>query len=469
MATVDERPGRLQHIGRDRELPRREDLPSIFDELDYQMACQAYLWALPLVACAQWQKVCVEIFEATASDLVVYRTYRDRLGIITANATTPYILSFVDLGATGPLVIELPAGPTAGGISDFWQREIATLGEMGPEKGAGGRHLVLPPGAEEPEDSDGFTCHRATGMNILFGFRTLDADADRAQALVENVKIYSYADRRNPPPTGLLSPDGRPWSGDQPRGMHYWELLHDVYQREVVDERDRFYLAMLAALGIEKGKAFNPDERLTRILTAAAADGELMAQANTFAKRFPGSAYWPDRRWDLVLAVDDSSQRAANYDQLLERASWFYEAFSFSSAMKSQTPGVGQAYLSCYTDRDGHWLDGGRDYTLHIPPDPPAKLFWSVTVYSADTRCLVDNPQQRGDRGSRNTDVVYNDDGSVELYFGPDAPAGRESNWIQTLPDQHWFTYFRLYGPLEPYFDRSWRLDDVVASGSAES
>lgn len=197
-------------------------------------------------------------------DLVVYRTYRDRLGIITANATTPYILSFVDLGATGPLVIELPAGPTAGGISDFWQREIATLGEMGPEKGAGGKHLVLPPGVEEPVHSDGFTRHRATGMNILFGLRTLDADADRAQALVENTRIYPYADRQNPPPTRLLSPGGRPWSGDQPRGMQYWELLHEVYQREIVDERDRFYLAMLAALGIEKGKAFNPDERLTR-------------------------------------------------------------------------------------------------------------------------------------------------------------------------------------------------------------
>ena len=131
---MDELPGRLGRLGRDRELPRREDLPAIFDELDYQMACQAYLWALPLVSYAQWQKVHTEVFGATASDLVVYRTYRDRLGIITANATTPYILSFIDLSATGPLVIELPAGPTAGGISDFWQREIADPWRDGSRK-----------------------------------------------------------------------------------------------------------------------------------------------------------------------------------------------------------------------------------------------------------------------------------------------------------------------------------------------
>ncbi|MDO3635994.1 DUF1254 domain-containing protein [Mycolicibacterium arseniciresistens] len=466
---MGELPGRLGAVGRDRELPRREDLPLIFDELDYQMACQAYLWALPLVSYAQWQKVHTEVFGAGACDLVVYRTYRDRLGIITANATTPYILAMLDLGETGPLVIELPAGHTAGGISDFWQREIAVLGEMGPERGAGGRHLVLPPGAGTPEHTDDLRVHHASGMNVMFGFRTLDPDPDRAQALVEGVKIYPLADPVGAAPTRLISPDGRPWSGDQPRGMQYWERLHDIYQREIVDERDRFYLAMLAQLGIEKGKPFAPGERLTDILSAAAQAGELMAQANSFAKRFPDSRYWPDRRWDLVLALDESSQRTNYYDQLLERAAWFYEAVSFSAAMKSQTPGLGQAYLSCYTDSAGRWLDGGNDYTLHIPANPPAKLFWSATVYSADTRCLIDNPQQRGDRGSRNPDLAYNDDGSVTLYFGPEEPANHESNWIQTIPDQHWFAYFRLYGPLEAYFDRSWRLADITAAGQSGS
>jgi hypothetical protein len=455
----------MQGIRMDGELPRREDLPKIFDELDHQLACQAYLWALPLVSYAQWQSRHREVFGATNFDVVSYITYEDRLGLITANATTPYILNFIDLGETGPLVVELPPGPTAGGVSDFWQREVGVMGEMGPDRGKGGRHLILAPGQSAPDGADHLHVLQASGMNVMFGFRTLDPDPARSKALVDAVRIYPYARREDPPSTRVLSPEGRAWSGDQPRGLGYWERLHEIYQREVVDERDRFYLAMLRRLGIEQGRPFEPDERLRGILETGAATGEVMAQANTFAKRFPGSRYWPDRQWDLAIALDDSSQRAAGYDQLMERASWFYEAVSFSSAMKSQTPGEGQAYLGCYADSNGEWLDGAREYTLHVPADPPAKLFWSVTAYDAWTRCLVDNEQQRGDRGSRDPELTHNDDGSVDIRFGPTAPTSGESNWIPTIPGRHWFSYFRLYGPLEPYFDRSWKLGDIAPVG----
>jgi hypothetical protein len=455
-------PGRLGSVQMDGELPRRDSLGLIFDELDYQMATQAYLWALPLVSYAQWQLVHRDVFGAGNTDLVHYMTYRDRLGLITANATTPYILSFVDLSQTGPLVVELPPGPTAGGVSDFWQREIGVLGEMGPDQGRGGRHLIVPPGQSPPAATDDYHRLDATGMNIMFGFRTLDRDPVRSQALVDAVRIYPYTHRDNPPVTRVISPDGRPWSGEQPRGLAYWERLHGIYQCEIVDERDRFFLAMLKQLGIEKGMMFAPDERLTGILTAAAAAGELMAQANSFAKRFPAARYWPDRQWDLVLQLDRSDQRADGYDQLLERAAWFYEAVSFSAAMKSRTPGAGQAYLGTYTDAAGEWLDGGNDYALHIPADPPAKLFWSVTVYDVESRCLIDNPQQRGDRGSRDPELQDNPDGSVDVFFGPAEPPAGQSNWVQTPPGRHWFSYVRFYGPLEPYFDRTWKLGDIT-------
>src|SRR4051812_4062514 len=144
-------PGRLGRVEFDGELPARRVLPLVFDELDYQIACQAYLWALPLVSYAQWRTQHYEVFGATGSDLVHYVSYRDRLGLITANATTPYILNFFDLGETGPLVIELPPGPTAGGVSDFWQREFGVMGEMGADKGQGGKHVVIPPGEPAPE------------------------------------------------------------------------------------------------------------------------------------------------------------------------------------------------------------------------------------------------------------------------------------------------------------------------------
>ncbi len=451
----------------DGELPSRASIPAIFDELDFQFACQAYLWALPIVSYAQWKSQHYGVFGATSSDLVRYLSYQDRLGLITANATTPYILNFFDLSETGPLVVELPPGPTAGGVSDFWQREVGAMGEMGPDRGEGGKYLIIAPGAETPgEAAEDYRVLQSSGVNIMFGFRTLDPDPEKSDALVDAVRIYPFRDRENPAPTRIVSPDGRAWSGDQPRGLDYWRMLHSIYQTEIVDERDRFYLAMLKQLGIRKGAPFEPDERLVGILERGAAAGELMAQANTFAKRFDQGPYWPDRVWEQAIVLDNSAQRGQGYDELLERASWFYEAVSFSEAMKSTTPGVGQAYLGSYTDGAGEWLDGGRDYHLHVPADVPAKLFWSATVYDAATRCLIDNEQQRGDRGSRDPELDVNDDGSVDLYFGPTPPASGETNWVQTIPGRHWFSYFRFYGPLEPYFDRSWKLGDITATES---
>ena len=452
--------GRLGQVTWDGELPARDAVPLVFDELDHLLAVQAYLWALPIVSYAQWCRVHYDTFGATASDLVLYDTYADRLGIITANATTPYILNFFDLSQTGPLVLDLPAGPTAGGISDFWQREIAVTGEMGPDRGEGGRYLVVPPGVPTPEGAEELREVTSSGVNIMVGLRALDPDPVVARALVDAVRIYPFAERHDPPPTRVVTPGGKSWSGVQPRGEEYWERLHEVLQSEVVDERDRFFVAMLRQLGIERGAPFAPDERLRRVLVEGAAAGELLAQTNAFAKRFDGARVWPDRQWDKVATLASSSQRAGDHDQLLERASWFYEAVTFSQAMDSQVPGLGQAYLGAYTDADGAWLDGGRTYRLRVPADVPAKNFWSVTVYDVATRCLVDNPSQRGDRGSRDADLVVDPDGSVELVVGPDAPESGTSNWIETVPGRHWFSYLRLYGPLEGYFDRSWKLSD---------
>lgn len=238
-------------VPRDAELPARENIATVFDELDFQTAVQAYLWAIPIVSWAQWMDVHTNIFGATSSDIVVYRSYRDRLGLITANATTPYILNFFDLGVSGPLVIELPPGPTAGGIADFWQREVAVLGEMGPDAGKGGKTVVVGPG-QSAEDTGEYTVVHSPMMHIMFGFRTLDPDPARSGALVEAVRVYPYANRENPTPTRLVSPDGKPWSGIQPRGLRYWELLHDIVQDEPVEERDRFPMAWLRQLGIER-------------------------------------------------------------------------------------------------------------------------------------------------------------------------------------------------------------------------
>jgi len=244
--------------------------------------------------------------------------------------------------------------------------------------------------------------------------------------------------------------------------MTYWECLATILNKETLADRDRFFMAMLKPLGIEKGKPFQPDAPQKKILSEAALVGEAIAKANSFDKRFEGSRYRSDAHWGFVFVPSFSPQQdMGTYSQLDERAGYTYEAVWTSAGMVTKTPGVGQAYLDVYRDKEGHAFDGATTYRLHVPPDPPAKQFWSVTLYDLDTRRFVQNKQQIVDRSSRLPDLAKNGDGSVDIYFSPTAPKGFEKNWIPTVPGQAWFPLFRLYGPLEAYFDKSWPLPDI--------
>jgi hypothetical protein len=457
-------PKETSSIKMEGELPAKSEVPTLFAEMDEQQATQCYLWGLPITAYAEWQRIHYNEFGAGSNDLVLYNSYEDKLGILTANATTPYIITFIDLAKNGPTVIEMPAGHTAGGLGDFWQREMAAIGELGADKGKGGKYILLPPGEKE-FNAPGYYTIPSVMMNVFFGFRALDPDPAKAEALIHGVKIYPYAQRNNPTPTKVVSPSGKKYMAIQPDGLTYWERLHAVLNEEPVQERDRFFMAWLNNLGIVKGKPFNPTEEQKKILIVAAEKGKLMAMANSFDKRFAGTYHWTDRKWDYVMALSNSNQRAENYDEFFERSAYFFEAVTFSNAMISKTPDKGQAYLGAYEDKDGNWLAGGNNYTLHIPANPPAVNFWSVTIYDAATRCMIDNTQRNADLSSRK-DLIKNGDGSFDLYFGPTAPAGKEKNWVQTIDGKHWFAYMRFYGPTTAYFDKSWKMDDIVKTTS---
>jgi hypothetical protein len=454
--TVETRIGKLELRN---GYPTQESAARVFDSIDHQRACQAYLWALPLMAMQQWQQEHLTKFGAGNLDYVDYLTFKDKLGLLTANATTPYIMSFPNMKETGPLVFEVPAGPTAGGFTDFWQRPITDSGQTGPDKGAGGKYLIL--GPDDPEiRPEGYYVFRSPTVNIWSAHRALDPDPAKAKALVDALRIYPYSQRSNPPPTRHISPAGRKWSGEQPRGLAYWEGLSKVINEEPVIERDRIMMGMLQPLGIEKGKQFNPTDRLKAILTDATMVGEVMARTIGYEKRFEGVKVWPGKNWEISLCLKETNQEAPHHTQLDERSSWFYEAVGVSVGMMGRTVGFGQVYLESSKDKSGEWLDGSKTYKLTVPKDAPVAQFWSFTVYDNETRCFVDTGVPP-DRSSRDN-IVRNPDGSVDLYFGPTPPSGKpESNWIKTLPGKGWFTYFRLYGPTQAYFDRSWVLPDI--------
>ena len=438
--------------------PTDETVKKLYDEMDFQRACQAYLWGLPFVSLAEWQKEHEEVFGTDDGDFVIYTTYKDRLGILTANATTPYVFGFANLARTGPLVLELQPGLNASGISNLWQKNIMDVGAMGPDQCKGGKYLIVPPGNDMP-DVEGYFMVRMSLQNIGMGFRSLDPDTKKGIAWIRSLQLYPYAERGNPPKTKFIDAEGKKWSHMQPRGMAYWERLSDIINNEVVQEHDRVMMAMLKPLGIEKGKPFNPDERQKTILTEAAMVGEAMAKANIFEKRFKDVYYRSETHWKYVMFWHWTHE-TEYYHQLDELAAYTYEAIGTNKAMATQKPGIGQAYLGAYTDGEGNWLDGSKNYKLRIPPNPPAKQFWSLTLYDVDTRCLINNKQQIGDKSSR-MDLLTNEDGSVDLYFAPKAPEGKEKNWIQTVANKGFFAYLRLYAPLESYMDRTWALPDI--------
>jgi len=430
--------------------PTEASVEKLYDERDFQRACQAYLWSLPAVSFKAWQGGITKQLGAKNGQIVSILSYEARRGILTANATTPYYLGFVDLSA-GPMIIEMPAQGVQGGTSDAWQMTI-------PGMETSGKYLVLAPGQDKPGNTEGCIVRQSPTFNIYLGVRLTDADPEKGKAALTQLKMYPYAQWDNPPNTEILDTGTKTWSGLPPRGMEYWERLDDVIQREPIAPRDIFYHAMLRPLGLQKGKAFRPDARQKKILTEAALVGEAMAKTNSADRRFADVKYRTDAHWDFSLQLD--ADNPENFWNLLdERASWFYEAVGAGPNMAPKHPGPSSAYLGVYKDKNGEWLDGGVSYRLRVPSNPPVKLFWSVTLYDVDTRALILNDAKIADRSSR-MDLNKNDDGSVDIYCGPTRPAGFEKNWIPTVPGRNWFAYFRFYQPTETYFDRSWPLPD---------
>ena len=256
--TVETRSGKLDfELG----VPTKETVTKLYDEMDYQRACQLYLWSLPLVSFANMQVSLEGTAGALPGDLAIYLGNEQSI-FFTPNATTPYIVGYLDLAKTGPVVMDIPAGAIAGSTLDAWQRPLSDLGLTGPDQGKGGKYVLVGPGQEAPVAEGAFVLRSPTFGIVLF-YRALDPDPAKAAAISSGVRVYPWADRANPPATRFLTPDPDKITKFlmPPRGLQYWERLWAVIQREPVEDRDRFFMAMLKPLGIEKGKAFQPDER----------------------------------------------------------------------------------------------------------------------------------------------------------------------------------------------------------------
>jgi len=441
--------------------PTDATVAKLYDEMDFQRATQAYMWAIPIVSFAKWQEQHEKVFGQEDGDLVITLSVREKMGILTPNDTTPYLIGFLNLERTGPLVIDYPKGPTAGGLLDMWQRPITDMGLSGPDKGEGGKYLVIAPGQKAPKDVEGYRVVESPTNNVFHAFRILATDPKEAESLKNSYQAYPYAKRDNPRKTRIIPAGAKKWYAWPATGLEFWQLVSKMLNEEPVHERDRMMVAMLKPLGIEKGKKFEPDARQTKILEQGAVVGESMARANTYASREKEAKLWgTDNQWKFIILCA-ANQETKYHTALDERSAYFYEAVTLSDGMTTKTPGVGQAYMGIRKDKDGQWLQGDKNYTLRVPPNAPAKQFWALTLYDTETRSFIDTKHDIAGLDSRK-DLVKNADGSVDLYIGPEAPKGKEKNWIPTAPGRGWFGLFRLYAPTEAYFDRSWKLPDLV-------
>jgi hypothetical protein len=359
------------------------------------------------------------------------------------------------------MVFEAPPS-MLGTISDMWQHTIADIGITGVDKGKGGKFLMLPPDYKGPAP-EGYFRVKCPTYGALAGVRGFQVDGkpDKAVALMKTARIYPLSKAANPPSTTFFNGSHIEVDTLFSDDASFFDDLAGIVEREphdVIPSHERF---QLAALGIEKGKCFQPDAERRALFGEAARFASAIARANSFASDDPARMVYPDRRWEWAFVGGSATWDSQGYVNTDRRAGFAYVAIGMSPAMVEKHIGAGSQYLWTPRDADGEFLDGARDYRLHIPANIPVKNFWSVVAYDADSRSILRN-EQPFPSVSTYTGPHSNRDGSIDIQFGPEAPAGKEKNWIQTTPGKGWFVLFRLYGPLEPFFDKTWKPDDIV-------
>jgi hypothetical protein len=185
-----------------------------------------------------------------------------------------------------------------------------------------------------------------------------------------------------------------------------------------------------------------------------------MSRAILYANRDTEIKYWPGRQWEKMFLYNTTFERNGVND-IDARTLWHYQAIVVSPNLLSTTPGAGTAYLTTFRDNAGNFLDGGKHYKLRVPANPPVKRFWAISAYDPTTRSLLDVGGNVNKSVGSLDDPVANSDGSVDVYFGPKAPKGKEKNWVPTHPEKGFFLVFRFYGPTEGYMDKTWVLNDL--------
>ncbi len=447
-------------------VPDQKTLQLVNDQIDFGRGIEAFLTGMPATsvyaACEGLDQVGIKRNQGIGitEELMDARTL-----FLTPNTTTVYVMMCVDL-KDGPMVAQVPPG-VLGPVDDAYFRWVTDVGLTGPDAGKGGRYLFVSPGYTGALPSDGYFVVKPRTHTLLVFYRAFVKAGDIAAA-VRNVKgnarvypLHAVSESGEPPATTFVNISGLKFNTISSNTFRFYEELNAVVQNEPADFADPDTVGLFAAIGIKKGKPFAPDARMKAILTDAVAVANGFARANLFASRDERTKIYPDRQW-ITPFVGGSYLFLDGSERLLDaRNMFFYYATGITPAMTISRVGSGSAYAGAFRDSKENYFDGGKTYKITLPGPIPAKDFWSFVVYDNQTRSLLETDQKLAGLDSTLPGIKTNSDGSVTVWFGPKAPAGQESNWVQTMPGKGWNVLLRLYGPLEPWFNKTWKPGDI--------
>jgi hypothetical protein len=454
--------------------PLKADIAALKQELLFERAVQAYLWALPALNMYGMKEGSEKVFGKGYNVLPIFKERMNAKTLITTpNFDVIYALGYLDLKEDGPMVIEVPPG-LQGILDDFWQRPIRSEGRIGgrewagdvglhgPDQGGGGKYLILPPDYKGPIPSDYFT-YRSSTYGVFVSLRDFFKDPKQLfepVKVIEQTRIYPLGQEATARQMVFPDASATPANMLYPQDGNAFEMLSRFINHEYLDPNDMEMRGVLAGIDIIQGRPFAPDGPTLEVLDKAARTASRMGHVLAYqpSAMVPKGLYYANRHWINPFPTNGTFT-ADTYNIIDARTSFFTYAYSTSPGMAANVENIGAKYPAAYMDADGNFLRGSQAYVLHLPSNIPAAIFWSITVYDPITGSGLDNGQPFPSLNTMDK-PIQNADGSTDIYFGPKSP-GTGKNWIATVPGKGWFTLFHLYGPTKAFFDQSWKPDDI--------
>ena len=431
------------------------------DRMIYHRAIDAAVWAMPLMNYKFYRDALIDA-GVRANDVGYFSKVQDwRFQTATPNNTTPYIMTWWTV-KDGPIVVEIPAATKDvgifGTIMDAWQRPLDDVGAAGRDKGRGAKYLLVPEGYNGPLMPNALVYEQRThnGFAVL---RPIIADASpanlkKAAEYVRKMKVYPLGAK---PKTKYVDLYGKLLEMTPVLDKNIYREIHEMIDEEPVEAQNLAMMGLLARIGIKKGEPFKPNAELQAIYAKAAPEAlEYMIEQY---HRDLNPWMWKGKKWSMLMPsgameTDMSYEYPSHFDYHARGALYY----AIITSVKNY--GSATFYLDCAETADGEWLDGGKNYKLVMPPNVPVRDFWAITTYDLQTASYLRDIEPSS-IDSNMKSVQKNADGSVDIYFGPKAPRGKESNWLPTDPKRRFFLLARFYGPEPALFGGSFELNNI--------